>query len=490
LIHFYKRFDNEAIRTQTGVNSIEQLSIKTSHSTDYTLNARLYRISKMAAKRKSSSLLENGSSGPEIVPLTKDDVEAKKKVDPYAPPDGGWGWVVMVASFLCNLVLDGIAYTFGIFLSPLMEDFNVEKGPMSMVGSVLAGTIQLVGPLVAILVNKFGTRVVCMTGAVISSIGFFASTFAPNVPVLMLTYSVVAGTGLGLMYVPAVCAVGYYFEKKRALATGISVCGSGAGTFILAPVASLLLNYYGWEGATRIFAGLCCMCAVCGAVMRPLPKRPIEPDFLLDETETQPTVTSVWSASVRLPFGLLMAANLYSTMGLYIPYMYLPMQAEKQGISDTDAAFLISVVGICNTLGRILSGLLTDLPCVDPLVVTTIALALGGVCPLLMTFCTDYWMFVVVSVLFGTFLSAWVAVTSPVLVEMLGLNLLTSAFGTLTFIRGCAALSGPPMAGFIVDGLDGHLEIAFYISAGLLITSSVICFFAWIVQRRAVRTRS
>ena len=32
------------------------------------------------------------------------------------------------------------------------------------------------------------------------------------------------------------------------------------------------------------------------------------------------------------------------------------MQAEKQGISDTDAAFLISVVGICNTLGRILSG--------------------------------------------------------------------------------------------------------------------------------------
>ena len=40
------------------------------------------------------------------------------------------------------------------------------------------------------------------------------------VPVLMLFYSVVAGTGLGLMYVPAVVAVGYYFEKKRAFATG------------------------------------------------------------------------------------------------------------------------------------------------------------------------------------------------------------------------------------------------------------------------------
>ena len=41
-----------------------------------------------------------------------------------------------------------------------------------------------------------------------------------SVPVLMLLYSIVAGTGLGLMYVPAVVAVGYYFDKRRAFATG------------------------------------------------------------------------------------------------------------------------------------------------------------------------------------------------------------------------------------------------------------------------------
>ena len=52
------------------------------------------------------------------------------------------------------------------------------------------------------------------------------------------------------------------------------------------------------------------------------------------------------------------------------------------------------------------------------------------------------YFYVKISVLFGTFLSAWVAVTSPVLVELLGLELLTSAFGTLTFVRGCAALLG------------------------------------------------
>ena len=53
---------------------------------------------------------------------------------------------------------------------------------------------------------------------------------------LMMLYGVIGGFGLGLIYLPAVCAVGYHFEKKRALATGISVCGSGVGTFVFAPL--------------------------------------------------------------------------------------------------------------------------------------------------------------------------------------------------------------------------------------------------------------
>lgn len=47
---------------------------------------------------------------------------------------------------------------------------------------------------------------------------------------LMVTYGIIGGFGFGLIYLPAVVAVGYYFETKRSLATGIAVCGSGAYT--------------------------------------------------------------------------------------------------------------------------------------------------------------------------------------------------------------------------------------------------------------------
>lgn len=70
------------------------------------------------------------------------------------------------------------------------------------------------------------------------------------------------GIGFGLIYLPAVVCVGYYFETKRSLATGIAVCGSGFGTFAFAPLATMLLEAYSWKGANLILAGLILNCAV------------------------------------------------------------------------------------------------------------------------------------------------------------------------------------------------------------------------------------
>ena len=61
-------------------------------------------------------------------------------------------------------------------------------------------------------------------------------------------------------------------------------------------------------------------------------------------------------------------------------------------ITQVNASFLISIVGICNTICRILSGMLTDLPGVSALVVTFIALGIGGIAPLAMPFCEEYWL--------------------------------------------------------------------------------------------------
>lgn len=104
-----------------------------------------------------------------------------------------------------------------------------------------------------------------------ASAAFVLSTFSTSVNMLMLTYGVMGGVGFGMIYLPAVVCVGYYFEKKRSLATGIAVCGSGFGTFVFAPLATFLLESLGgWRGANLVLAGLILSCALFGALMKPL----------------------------------------------------------------------------------------------------------------------------------------------------------------------------------------------------------------------------
>merc|ERR1711884_274243 len=137
--------------------------------------------------------------------------------------------------------------------------------------------------------------------------------------------------------------------------------------------------------------------------MKPLPKRPAKKEAD-EDTEAQSSDGSKPNCLMtiieqscspklltNLPFMLLCFSNLFATQGLYIPYMFLPSLATSRGISQVNASFLISIVGICNTICRILSGMLTDLPGVSALVVTSIALGIGGIAPLAMPFCEDYW---------------------------------------------------------------------------------------------------
>ena len=61
------------------------------------------------------------------------------------PPDGGYGWVIVVASFVNHVIVDGITFTFGIFSDEFREYFNASTGQTSLVGSLLAGCYLLAG---------------------------------------------------------------------------------------------------------------------------------------------------------------------------------------------------------------------------------------------------------------------------------------------------------------------------------------------------------
>ncbi|XP_075973959.1 monocarboxylate transporter 14-like [Anticarsia gemmatalis] len=187
------------------------------------------------------------------------------------PPDGGWGWVVVFASFMVNLIADGITFSFGVFFPHFLEYFGESKGKTAWIAGIFMAMPLLSGPIASFLTDRYGCRRVTIFGSILAAIGFVISAFVDNMETLFLTFGIMAGFGLSLCYVAAVVIVAYYFEKKRSLATGISVCGSGIGTFVFAPLTYVLLDEYGWRGTTLILAGLFLNMAVCGLLFRDLP---------------------------------------------------------------------------------------------------------------------------------------------------------------------------------------------------------------------------
>ena len=60
-------------------------------------------------------------------------------------PDGGWGWVVCVASFAANLVVDGTMFSFGVLLLALLDDLRGSLAATAWAGSAQLGMSMAMG---------------------------------------------------------------------------------------------------------------------------------------------------------------------------------------------------------------------------------------------------------------------------------------------------------------------------------------------------------
>ncbi|CAD6187578.1 unnamed protein product [Caenorhabditis auriculariae] len=189
------------------------------------------------------------------------------------PPDGGYGWLVVFASFLANLIVDGIIFTVGDILLPQwMADYNASATSAALIISILSGTYLLVGPIASVLANLYGCRAVVIGGAILSCIGFVASAVTPQIYYLYITFGLIGGLGFGFIYLPAIVIIAQYFSEKRSMATGMAVCGSGIGTTIFSMLNPFVMYLVGnnWRIFSIFIALVTLLCIISAIIYRPI----------------------------------------------------------------------------------------------------------------------------------------------------------------------------------------------------------------------------
>lgn len=197
--------------------------------------------------------------------------EKSEQIESHPDIDGGWGWMICLASFMAHVLLMGSHMALGILYVEWLEEFNESRGLTAWVGSLTIGITLIVGPIIGLFVGTCGCRKTTIIGGLLTALGWVISAYATNVYYLFISFGLTAGIGSGMAYLPAIVMVGQYFKKRRALAQGLSTTGTGFGTFIMTLLLKYLCTEYGWRNAMLIHGAVNLNLCVCGALMRPPP---------------------------------------------------------------------------------------------------------------------------------------------------------------------------------------------------------------------------
>ncbi|XP_076107602.1 monocarboxylate transporter 13-like isoform X2 [Mytilus galloprovincialis] len=186
-------------------------------------------------------------------------------------PGGGWGWIITLACFIEHILYIGSINTMGIYHVYIMDEFNKDITAVTLIGALYI-SVSISGAIFAVLLNeKFGERLVIMSGGFLVFIGYASSFFVTAFPVLYLTMAIIPGIGMSFSYCSLLVAVDKYFTERKFIAMSLAILGGSFGMVIMPILVESLLQKYGFHGAILVHAGISLNVIVCGAVVFPLP---------------------------------------------------------------------------------------------------------------------------------------------------------------------------------------------------------------------------
>ncbi|XP_051522473.1 monocarboxylate transporter 6 [Myxocyprinus asiaticus] len=426
-------------------------------------------------------------------------------------PDGGWGWVVLLATILVLALTLAFPSCIGIFYVDLQTEFKASNSETSWVPSIMIAVLHAGGPLCSVLVERFGCRATVMFGGVLSGLGMAVSSFTHSILELYITAGVITGLGFCLSFQPAVTILGHYFVRRRPFANAMSSTGTALGLSTLPFLGDYLHSELGWRGSFLVLGAVLLNCCVCGAVMRPLRPRkpritkavknaPPSPDKKRLKVRMQGMFERLASSlrrhmafdlfSCNLRFRVFSLGITWMMLGFVVPLIYLVPYATAYGMDQSRAALLLSILGFVNIFVRPPIGVLFGLPWFKGrhIYVFSVALFINGLSNSICCIAASFPVLLIYVLTYGLSMSVIGSLMFTVLMDTVEMNRFPSALGLLSIMESVTLLVGPPLAGSLVDstGLYTYVFLACSISVALSALFLIVSFY-WLDCRDAAQ---
>lgn len=360
-------------------------------------------------------------------------------------PDGGYGWVIVIAAFFVLVFVSGNILAFGVFYAVFIDEFNSNKASVAWVGSIGAAMMLALGAWSGSLADRYGNSRMITIGACLIAIGYGLASLSNELWHLYLTLGLITGVGYSFAFISAVSVVGQWFTKRRGLALGGAVAGSGLGQFAMSMITGTLLTKYGWRNTLLIlalinFVGLL-ICAVFIRRLLPLTKH----DAI--------SISQLASFQDR-NFSLLFLGAFLHSLGAYMPYTHITVYSDLNDVSSNQAVFILSMVGISSAAGRLSLGWLADF--MGKLFMLQICAFSSSIATFCWLTCLTFDSILAYGIVFGFFAGGVISLLPSVATEIVGSDRMGSIIGLLYSSLAIGNLLSAPIGGFLFDAYQSY----------------------------------
>lgn len=174
-------------------------------------------------------------------------------------------------------------------------------------------------------------------------------------------------------------------------------------------------------------------------------------------------------------FCLILVSFFVANLAHQTSFIFLPsIMIHDASISPQRASFVISVIGISGMFGRLSGGIIANFKFVTPTFLTALSFLGSGVIVFAYEFCRTEVAYICMGVLYGFFSGPYNSIQAVLLIDLFGLEKLTSTFGILTLIRAVSNAIGPPLLSCLFK-MTHHYSTELYASCCCFIIAALIC---------------
>ena len=362
-----------------------------------------------------------------------------------------YGWIVVGVGIVVSCIGVGTMLSLGVSLQPISEATGWSRTGISTAALLNWLCMGIGSFLWGALSDRFGTRVVVLSGGLLLGAGAVTASRAGSLGQFQIFFGVLVGLAAGSFYTPLTATTTRWFTKNRSLAVALVSAGLSLGSTIMGPLARWMTTSYDWRTAMLVIGDLAWLLIIPAALLvrEPAASRPGAASAGGEGGEF--TV----GQALRTPqFAAIALTNFACCAAHSGPIFHMVTHAIDQGIPVMAATTVLSVAGLASLSGRIICGLMADR--IGAKRMLLIGLALQAVSVSLYVFTHDLAAFYAVAVMFGFAYGGSMPLYAIIVREYFGARTMGTVFGAVGAVATLGMALGPWTGGWLYDSLGSY----------------------------------